>query len=225
MLSGVILAGGGHAATQGENRAFYELEGQMLIHKQIREMQACCSEVTIVTDQPGAFLRAVDRSIRIISDYYPVSGPLSGMHAGLALAKNRHVWLLGCHMPFPSAAAAKLLHERKLEGMDAIFPWIGDAPHPLHGIYNRDCAGRLEALLSQGCTTKADLLKAISWQHMEEAELREHGIDGGFVSAIQSKADWERLSAERGATVARRTHPLKSRRTVSNVIVKRVKSR
>ncbi|TYP71768.1 molybdenum cofactor guanylyltransferase [Paenibacillus methanolicus] len=221
MLSGVILAGGGHAATQGENRAFYVLEGQMLIQKQIREMQACCSEITIVTDQPGAFLRAVDRSIRIISDYYPGSGPLSGMHAGLALAKNRSVWLLGCHMPYPSAVAAKLLWERQEQGMDAILPWAEGGPHPLHGIYSRDCADRLEALLSQGSTTKADLLETIRWQRLEESEFRAHGIGSRFVSAIQSPADWARIAAEQPGNLARRAFPAKSRPSVSNVIVKR----
>ncbi|MFB9324866.1 molybdenum cofactor guanylyltransferase [Paenibacillus aurantiacus] len=210
MLSGVILAGGGHAATHGENRAFYELEGQLLIQKQVREMQACCSDVTIVTDQPGAFLRVVDRSIRIISDYYPGSGPLSGMHAGLALAKNRSVWLLGCHMPYPSAAAAKLLWERQTGGADAILPWVEGGPHPLHGLYDRDCADRLEALLSQGSTTKADLLETICWQPLEEAEFRARGIGSRFVRAIQSPEDWMRVYAEQAGSMVNRAYPAKS---------------
>ncbi|MFC4102261.1 molybdenum cofactor guanylyltransferase [Paenibacillus xanthanilyticus] len=222
MLSGVILAGGEHAATQGENRAFYELEGQMLIQKQIREMQACCSDITIVTDQPGAFLRVVDRSIRIISDYYPGSGPMSGMHAGLALAKNRSVWLLGCHMPYPSAAAAKLLWERQTGGIDAILPLVEGAPHPLHGIYDRDCASQLEALLSQGSTTKADLLETIRWKPLEEAEFRSRGISSRFVRAIQSSEDWARIAADQAETSAKRGYLIKSRRSVSNVIVKRL---
>lgn len=222
MLSGVILAGGAHAATQGENRAFYELEGQMLIQKQIREMQACCSDITIVTDQPGAFLRAVDRSIRIISDYYPGSGPMSGMHAGLALAKNRSVWMLGCHMPYPSAAAAKLLRECQREGVDAVLPRIGGIAHPLHGIYDRACAGRLEMLLSQGSTTKADLLEAIRWQPLEETEFRARGIGSRFACAIQSAADWQRVVAEPTLKPFKRAYPAKTRRSVSNVIVKRL---
>lgn len=193
MMSGVILAGGNHPHMNGRNRAFLEVEGEMMLHRQIREMQACCSEITIVTNDPQPFLRVVDRDIRIITDYFIGHGLLSGMHAGLALAKHRHVWLLGCHMPFPSAAAAMLLLSQLQEGSDAVIPWVKGKAVPLHGVYDRASAEPIEKLLKGGYSSKSALLSQLRWQKGSEWLWNEHAIDSGFVQSIQTMEDYERI--------------------------------
>lgn len=193
MMSGVILAGGNHPRMNGRNRAFLEVDGEIMLHRQIREMQACCSEITIVTNDPQPFLRVVDRDIRIITDYFIGHGLLSGMHAGLALARQRHVWLLGCHMPFPSADAARLLLSHLQEGADAIIPWVKGKAYPLHGVYDRSSAEPIEKLLKGGYSSKTALLNQIKWQKGSEWLFQENGIPSGFVQSIQTEEDYERM--------------------------------
>ncbi|MWC29901.1 molybdenum cofactor guanylyltransferase [Paenibacillus sp. MMS18-CY102] len=196
MLSGVILAGGDHQATKGENRAFLELDGETLLQRQIREMGSCCSEITIVTNEPRPFLRAVDREIRIITDSFAGKGMLSGIHAGLSLSKNHKVWILGCHMPFPSAGAAQLLAAQKQEGIEAVLPWINNRAYPLHGIYDRSCADKIGALLGGGNMRAASLLHTLRWSEVYEPAFAEHGIDSRFVESIHATKDHERLIAQ-----------------------------
>lgn len=193
MLSGVILAGGAHRGMKGENRAFLVVDGQTLIERQIREMKSCCSDLTIVTNEPQLFLRSVDRDIRIITDYYAEKGLLSGMHAGLALAKNRHVWLLGCHMPNPSANAAKLQLSHMHEGTDAVLPVVRGAVHPLHGIYDRSNAERIGRLLDGGITDVSLFLRQINRVGLIESDFDKQGISREFVRSIHTHADYRNL--------------------------------
>ncbi|WP_379354348.1 MULTISPECIES: molybdenum cofactor guanylyltransferase [unclassified Paenibacillus] len=195
MMSGVILAGGDHLSMNGVNRAFLVMEGETLIERQIREMGRCCSEITIVTNDPRPFLRTVDRDIRIITDYFVGKGLLSGMHAGLALSKYDRVWLLGCHMPFPSAEAARYLNTHMREGIDAVIPCMKSGAYPLHAIFNRvGAAARIEKLLKSGYFSKTALLNALNWRKVEESTLTGAGIDGRFVHSLRTKEDYDRLA-------------------------------
>lgn len=184
MVSGVILAGDVCGAEGADERAFLVVDGQSLLHRQIREMSSLCAEITIVTNYPQPFLRHVDRDIRIISDYYAGQGMLSGMHAGLALARYPDVWMLGCHMPYPSAAAASLLLSRKRDGYDAVIPLIGGRLYPLHGIYDRALSGPAGAMLEEGHTDVNDLLLRIHWLKLKEPAFRSSRIDSRFVRSV-----------------------------------------
>lgn len=67
MLTGIILAGGDHQRMEGENKALLPIYGELLIQRQIREMESICDEIIIVTNDPKPFLRVVDVSVRIIT--------------------------------------------------------------------------------------------------------------------------------------------------------------
>ncbi|OZB91227.1 molybdenum cofactor guanylyltransferase [Paenibacillus sp. XY044] len=184
MLSGVILAGGDHGSAKGEPSVFQMFQGETLLQRQIREMRKCCGEITIVTDDPRPFLRQVDRDIRIITDYYIGKGMLGGMHSGLSLSKHRIVWIIGCHMPYPSADAAELMALRLEDGLDAVLPRIGGRLHPLHGIYDRSCSGYLGQFLDSGHSDADGLVHQLRYLEIGEADFRYLGIDGGFVRTL-----------------------------------------
>jgi molybdopterin-guanine dinucleotide biosynthesis protein A len=195
MLTGLILAGGPSRRMEGENKAFLLLDNQRMIERQIEEMKNGCSELIIVTNDPDPYLKIVDRSIRIITDYFPGKGPLSGMHAGLTLAKNRNVWVVGCDMPFLSAIAAKMLLQEKDEGIEAVIPSINGTIYPFHGVYDKSCVPHIIAALDQEGQELRYLLKKILWRELHEAEFAQRGIDCRFVKSIDTRQDYEALIA------------------------------
>lgn len=190
MLSGIILAGGDSLRMGGENKSLLILEKEALILRQIRIMRELCSEVIIVTNTPKLFLRLVDTSVRIITDYIPGKGPLSGMHAGLTLSRNQSAWVVGCDMPFLSPVAAELMLRKKKSGLDAIIPWLQGVMHPLHAIYDRDCAGHIWTLLKHQDTELSSLRKGLLWQEAVESEFQSAGIDCSFVTTIKTRDDY-----------------------------------
>lgn len=195
MMSGLILAGGRNRGMNGVHKAFLVLDHVTFIERQISEMRKCCSDITIVTNDPMPFLKAVDRAVRVITDYFPGGGALSGMHAGLTLAKQTNVWVVDCGMPFISAKAAKLLLDSKKEGLDAVIPWMEERAHPLHGVYDRSCAAVIGSMVEQGKASFPALLEQLSWVKLPESVFEEKGIDSRFVKAIKTKEDYEALLA------------------------------
>jgi len=195
MLSGLILAGGRNRGTNGTNKAFLVLDNVTLIARQIAEMRKCCKDITVVTNDPTPFLKSVDRDIRIITDYLPGKGPVSGMHAGLTLARHPNVWVVDCGMPFISAKAAELMLERKEDGFEAVFPWIQQRAYPLNGVYDRSCSTVMGEMLEQDHASMEMLLKKLLWLELRESEFAEKGIDRRFVHSIQTTEDYEKLIA------------------------------
>lgn len=190
MLSGIILAGGDSLRMSGENKSLLTLGDETIILRQIRIMRELCNEIIIVTNTPKAFLRVVDASVRIITDYLPGKGPLSGMHAGLTLSRNGSAWVVGCDMPFLSPAAAELMLRKKRGGLDAVIPWFQGVMHPLHSVYDRDCASHIWTLLKNQDIQLSSLRKGLLWQEAVESEFQAAGIDCSFVTAIKTRDDY-----------------------------------
>lgn len=192
MITGAILAGGQNRRMEGKVKALLPFSGELMIERQIREMKTICDEVIVVTNQPGIFLPVLDRSIRIITDYFPSKGPLSGMHAALSLARHSEVWIVGCDMPFLSAEAAKAMLElKKAMKCDAVVPLVDGKTHPLHGVYSKSCADAISALLLSGEYRVMEMLRMIYWQEAPEAHFEELSIDLRFVTNVNSPEEYE----------------------------------
>ena len=193
MLTGIIVANGHSRRMNGENKSLLQVGGEALIQRQIRLMKCVCSEIIIVTNTPRLFLRKVDESVRIITDYYPNRGPLGGMHAGLTLSRNKHAWITGWDMPFLSWEAASMMLRLLQPSSEAVLPIIGGATRVLHGIFDRSCAVKMETLLMNDMAMLPALLDVLDWQAVSESEFVQSGIDPGFVTAIKTREDYEAI--------------------------------
>jgi len=197
MLSGVLLAGGENRGMNGANRALLKLGEETFLQRQLKELSECCSDITIVTNDPASLLRIVDRSIRIITDYFPGGGPLSGMHAGLALARQDHVWVVGSHMPYLSADAAVLmLEDKQRTGCDAVIPQTGSVDDLLHAIYDKRCSETVRQLLDAGRSQLSELLPLLTWQGLPEAYFQANGIRHRFVTGVHNVNDYNKLISQ-----------------------------
>jgi molybdopterin-guanine dinucleotide biosynthesis protein A len=195
MLTGVILAGGPNSGMDGENKAFLVLDHVPLIKRQVQEMKKVCQEIIVVTNDPVPFLKTLDRDIRIITDYYPKKGPLSGMYSGLTLANYKHSWVVSCDMPFLSAAAAKYMLGKIQPGLEAVIPSFNKKEYLLHGLYDKSCAAAILFLLEKGEPRLGNLLKKMMVLRVGEAEFEEHGVDCRFVKSMDTRKDYETIVA------------------------------
>lgn len=194
MLTGIILAGGEHHRMGGENRALLPIGGELLVHRQIHEMGKICDEIIIVTNEPRPFLRSVDASVRIITDFYEGKGPLGGMHAGLSLMVNDTAWVVACDMPFLSSRAAEAMKQFKDDfDFDAVVPKIGGRLEMLHGLYGKKAADSIRLLLNTGDQRPEQLLHFLKWSEMEEDQFEVHGVLPSFIATVKTKEDYERL--------------------------------
>lgn len=193
MLTGVILAGGDNSRMDGQPKGLLPFGGERLIVRQLRLMLPACSELIVVTNDPKPFLRLLDPEVRIITDFMSNQGTLGGVHAGLSLAENRDVWIVGSHMPFVSAEAAKLLQWKKREGYRAVLPSIQSRAYPLHGVYDRSNAELAMMLLQSGESKITSLLQEIGWGELDDKAFQDEGIDTSFVDCFHTQDHYEKI--------------------------------
>lgn len=192
MITGAILAGGPNKFMAGTLKPLLPFNGRTLIEHQIRIMSELCGEIIVVTNTPKPFFEVLDRSVRLITDYFPDCGPLGGIHAALHLARNPLVWIAGCDMPFLSAEAARRLIENRTEMGHAVLPTIEERPLPLHAIYDKHCASAAAKLLSDGETRVEAFLQQVAYTAIPADSWREERSIGDFSFAIKDAADYER---------------------------------
>ena len=193
MLSGVILAGGSNRRMGGFHKALLPFQNEKLIQRQIRRMKQLCTEMILVTNEPGVFLPLVRNDVRIITDYYTGKGPLGGMHAAFSLSQYADIWLVGCDMPFISPQAAKLMLDKKRKmNCDAVIPCVDGRLQPLHGIFDKRCAKTIPEMLNKGMHKVGSFLDLITVERVPESTFRNSGIDTRFVLNVNTPEDYER---------------------------------
>jgi len=163
-MTGAILAGGMHGGVPWAQRALAEIDGEAVLDRQIRTMRELCREIIVVTDTPKPLLKALDASIRLITDYHTERGPLGGIHAALYLSKYEQIWIAACNLPDLSAAAARKLWERRKPTARAVIPIVRSQPIALHGIYDKSCAEAVTKQLFMNQTSLSAFLGQIEWQ-------------------------------------------------------------
>lgn len=195
MWSGIILAGGTNRRMDGAPKSLLRFGNETLVERQVREMRTVCSEIIVVTDEPGLYLRVLDRDVRIITDYYRAKGPLVGIHAGLKLSTLDRAWIVGCDMPYIDARASAVLRDALHQGGQAAVPNVNGGLYPLHGLYEKGCAELAGSLIEQGETSASALLRHLDWQEVGESRFTEAGVPLHFVTNINTVEDYERIRA------------------------------
>lgn len=191
MLTGVILAGGHNRKMNGSAKALLPFCGEILVQRQVRIMKSICREIIIVTNEPKTYLPVLGNSVRIITDYLPGKGPLSGMHAAFSLGTSERLWVVGGDMPFLSARAVEQMLTLGDPGQyDAWIPFVNGEYYPLHGIYHKNCLQAVSAQLEGGRHEISELLDRINVQQMPEEFFRERGIETHFVTRINTTEEY-----------------------------------
>lgn len=115
------------------------------------------TEVCIVADEaePYRFL-----GLPVLADRFTASGPLGGIHAGLARPSPGGVFVLPCDMPFVTADLVRFLLGRRA-GAPATIARHGQRIHPLCGIYEHRALPFVEEALHARRLRLTDLLDAL----------------------------------------------------------------
>ena len=156
-LSAVVLCGGRSLRFGGE-KGLALFRGVPLVARALARLDQISADVWISTNQPDLY-RHLGRPM--VADRQEGCGPLGGVQAALAAARNPLLAVLSCDMPFASAALLRYLYLCQGAGpWDAIVPARSPAPgagaagppqcEPLHAVYSRACLPAIEAALRQG---------------------------------------------------------------------------
>lgn len=195
MMTGVILAGGQNRRMGGAHKALVPINGVPLLQIQLEEMARICSFILIVTNVPELFAPIVAEfklaEVSCIPDLLPEKGPLSGIHAACQAAQTNRLWIVGCDMPFISAAAAEALNDLCKETCaDAAVPVIQGKIQPLHGIFDKRIVHIVKELLELEVYKLMRLLERIHVQTVDDAFFVDKRVSLAFTVNLNTPGEF-----------------------------------
>lgn len=183
----------------GENKALKPFLGRPLIQRVIERLAPVADELLITTNQPEAYAFL---GLPLFSDLRPGRGPLGGLYTALACAKNPHVAVVACDMPFANAALLAAGADIMVrEEADVVIAETDEGYEPLHAVYRREtCIPAIESAIA------SDQWRMISWfprvkvrtlRRGEVARCDPQGLAFWNVNTPEEFAEAERRANER----------------------------
>lgn len=151
--SAVILSGGLNSRMGGNNKAFLEIGGMLIIDRILKTLEQIFTDIILVTRQPDLYEK---RNINVVEDIYDVRSSLTGIHAGLVNAANKHAFFVACDTPFLKPELVNAILGSLETGTDIVVPIIEDHYEPLCAIYSKRCIPFIENQLK---TKKLKIIK------------------------------------------------------------------
>lgn len=145
----IAIQAGGESLRMGEDKALRPFLGQPLIVRVLARVEPIADEIFVVTNRPAAY-EFLNRPL--VADIIQGRGALGGLYTALSVATHAAVAVIGCDMPFVSAALLRRQHELLCaEGVDAVIPRTENGWEPLHAVYRRTtCLPAVRAALDAG---------------------------------------------------------------------------
>jgi molybdopterin-guanine dinucleotide biosynthesis protein A len=144
VASAAILVGGRASRLGGRDKGAIVVGGRTILDRQLGQLQQLTDDILLVGGDPANQFQGV----RVVPDRVRDSGPLGGLDAALAAARDDTVVLLACDMPFVSAPF--LAHLLTLaQNRDAVVPRTERGYHPLCAAYARACQPAIARRLAE----------------------------------------------------------------------------
>jgi molybdenum cofactor guanylyltransferase len=199
--SAAVLAGGASRRMGGIDKQFLRAGERTLAEIVMRRVGSIFSDIVIVTRKPEAYTGCPDHPMRAVRDILPGSGPLSGLHTALSVAKSEWLYLAACDTPFFSPDWVHCLIEKieaaELSGIApmACMASFGGHEEPFHAFYSKSLLPNIEGLLNKRdsafrAPSLVELLDGLPEILVPESEVRGYSEDYSLFFNINSPDDW-----------------------------------
>lgn len=186
-----LILAGGKSSRFGKDKALMEYDNQSVVARLAAECAKVCSEVLIISDTGQKFNLP---DVKEIKDNYRNCGPLGGLQAGLAAAKNEICLLMACDMPLLTAPLMECFLSAALAAKCQIaIAKCGDDVEPMFGVYTKSLLPKAEENLAAGRRSLLSLTKNTDSRFFGE-EVWQKAADGKDVFFnVNYQRDYENL--------------------------------
>ncbi len=139
MQATLLVLAGGDSRRMGRAKGWLEVGESNLLRYVAERLAPAFSEVMVSFAEPEQLEEPVP--YRIVFDRKTSAGPLAGLEAGLAAARNEVVFAVACDMPYVTQYVAELAVAAARRS-DAAIPRIEGRPEPACGAYRRSRSTR-----------------------------------------------------------------------------------
>ncbi len=195
MASAAILVGGAGRRYGGHDKSALIVEGRSILDRQLDALAGVTDDILLVGRSPGD----LPPGVRAVPDRTPGLGPLGGLDAALSAARDEHLLLLACDMPFVSTELLRYLLSLAPVA-DAVVPRTDRGYHPLCAVYARACHGRVHRRLVHGKLRMTALLDEVRVRAVDGQEMARLGDVDRLLANVNTPADLDRIATRLGHT-------------------------
>ena len=193
-VAGFILAGGA-SSRMGRDKAWLELGGRPLLVRTAQLLEPLVAPVTVI----GPPERYSGLGLRVVPDDRAGLGPLGGISTALSLSSSPWNLILGCDLPYLSAAWLEHLVARALaSAADAVLAETANGPEPLCAMYHQRCGPAIAAALGRGVRKVTQGLAGLVVETITAAEWKAFDSDGWLFKNMNTPADYTEAQARLG---------------------------
>ncbi|HEY1421546.1 MAG TPA: molybdenum cofactor guanylyltransferase [Candidatus Dormibacteraeota bacterium] len=185
MQASLLVLAGGESRRMGRPKAWLEVGDTYLVRYVAGRLAAEFTDVMVSFAEPEQLEQPVP--YRIVFDRKSSAGPLAGMEAGLAAAREEVMFVLACDMPYVSLELAQAA-VAAARSCDAAIPRIGGRPEPVCGAYRRTALPAIAAALDAHLLKAADLVERLDVTWLEDVDPRQ-------LESLNTPEDLERFNA------------------------------
>jgi molybdopterin-guanine dinucleotide biosynthesis protein A len=186
MQASLLVLAGGDSRRMGRPKAWLEVGDTVLLRYVVDRLAPAFSEVMVSFAEPEQLLEPVP--YRIVFDRKASAGPLAGLEAGLAAARNEVVFAVACDMPYVTQDLAQMA-VTTARRCDAAIPRIDGRPEPVCAAYRRSALPFIAGAINTGRLRAAEIVGELDVTWLE-------GLDPELFRSLNSPQDLERFHAE-----------------------------
>ncbi len=174
----------------GTDKLALEVSGTPLLRRVHDAIATRCREVLVVGGKGAPRLKDVQRTT---GERPGGQGPLAGLEAGLAAARNPLVFVAAGDMPFVTEAlVGHLLDRLERGGACAVVPRYGGRTHPLCAAYRSGLLPLVGSALDDGVRAVQVFLESLDGVQYVGEELRRFGDPNVFLLNVNTPEDLRR---------------------------------
>lgn len=186
MVSIAVLAGG-QSTRMGQNKAFLKIDQHVLIERVLAAVRPLTDDLFISTNAPEEY---ESFGLRLVADIYPGKAALGGIYSVIEAARNEHVLVVACDMPFLNRRLLAYLIELAPTA-DVIAPLINPPqPETMHAIYSKTCLPSIKTRLQANKLRIIGFFDQVLVRYVGRDELAKFDPNFDSFMNVNTPADW-----------------------------------
>jgi molybdopterin-guanine dinucleotide biosynthesis protein A len=186
MQASLLVLAGGESRRMGRPKAWLEVGDTYLLRHVAERLAPAFSEVMVSFAEPEQLEAPVP--YRVVFDRRPSAGPLAGLEAGLAAARNEVIFAIACDMPYATQEVAQLA-VAAARSCDAAIPRVDGRPEPVCAAYRRSALPFITGAVNTGRFKAAELAAELDVTWLE-------GLDARLFQSLNTPSDLERFRVD-----------------------------
>lgn len=185
MKASLLVLAGGESRRMGRPKAWLGVLDTYLLQYVARRLAPGFSDVMVSFAEPEQLEQPVP--YRVVFDRKRSAGPLAGIEAGLAAAREEVMFAVACDMPYVTLDLAQAA-VAAARSCDAAIPRVDGRPEPVCGAYRRTALPAIAAALDARLFKAADVAESLDVTWLE-------GLDPAQFQSLNTPADLARFNA------------------------------